>query len=225
MQKLRRSALVLVGVFAATLAASAAWNPPPPAPFVPIGESAVPRELVGYAAPVDGQSPVSEQVRTVLSSASIIARTYLPAEPTSGSSPVEFILIGGTDRSALHDPRSCLIGSGWTIESDAATTLPGAVPARRCRIVNNTLPERPGYEMVYLYVVDGAVIESVTQIRARMLVSAVLGRKNTPVYFLRFMRPITDEETGTDGELMRFAGAMWYELALTNPAEKIVRVP
>lgn len=215
MQNLRRSAFILVGVFAATLGASAAWNPPAPAPFVPLGESAVPQKIAGYFAPPDRQSPVSEQVRNVLSSASIVARTYVPVGDTYGSSPVEFILIGGTDRSALHDPRSCLVGAGWTIESDTATTLPSAVPARRCRIVNNTLPGRPGYEMVYLYVVDGAVIESVTQIRAKMLVSAVLGKKNTPVYFLRFMRR-TGEETGTDAQLSQFAGAMWDKLSLTK---------
>ncbi|MBC8137343.1 MAG: exosortase-associated EpsI family protein, partial [Fibrella sp.] len=136
--------------------------------------------------------------------------------------PIEFVLIGGTDRDALHDPRSCLIGGGWTIESDRSEPLTvGAVdlPAHSCRIVNPTLPDKPAYDMLYIYVVDGKVIESATQIRAQLLASALIGKKNTPVYYLRFLRPVDQSDQAKNGapeDLRRFAGTMWQELALTK---------
>ena len=127
---------------------------------------------------------------------------------------MNFVLIGGTDRSALHDPRSCLIGAGMQIADDHLERLPGTdVEARACHAVG--APGVPGADMLYLYVVDGKVVNEVTQIRAAMLWSALLGRRGTPVYFLRFTRSLeADAQTNARGHdrLGRFAAEMWTTL-------------
>lgn len=229
MSQVRGSAALLAALFAAAIATAVFWNPPPPAPFRPIGESQIPHAVAGYVASDTVPGSVSEEARRVLSSASIVSRTYMRGAAVGPVyAPIEFILVGGTDRSALHDPRSCLIGSGWAIQEDRATPFTAGtrtVPAHTCRIINENLPDKPAVDLLYLYVVDGKVIESVTQIRAQMLASAVIGRKNTPVYFLRFLRPV--ERTGEDNLslassaqsseiLKQFAGAMWQQLPLTR---------
>ena len=69
--------------------------------------------------------------------------------------------------------------------------------------------------MLYLYVVNGKVINEVTQIRAAMLWSALLGRRGTPVYFLRFTRSL-DADNGANARghdrLGGFASEMWTTL-------------
>ncbi|MBC8135207.1 MAG: exosortase-associated EpsI family protein [Fibrella sp.] len=225
MQKIRWSATVLALLFATTLAVAKVWNPPPPEPFVPISGAAIPDALAGYAAVPDAVTSVDDKARKALSTASIISRSYAPATPgkDAPSAPIEFILIGGTDRDALHDPRSCLIGSGWDIDTDRSEPLTVAgesIPAHYCHIVNPTLPGKPAYDMLYIYVVDGKVIESATQIRAQLLASALIGKKNTPVYYLRFIR---EADGGADGaksgspeDLRRFATTMWQALNLVK---------
>ena len=222
MSKIRGSATVLAILFAGALILSGTWNPPAPERFVPIGGAQVPQTIMGYSAMQDAPTSVTDQMRAILSSANIVARSYIPE--TSGSSgpplPIEFVLIGGTNRDALHDPRSCLVGSGWTIENDRSEALlAGAKPlsAHYCRVTNLTAPGKPAYDMLYIYVVDGKVIESATQIRAQMLTSALLGKKYTPVYYLRFLREVDSEGAATSTsqqELRRFAEAMWQKLSL-----------
>ena len=70
--------------------------------------------------------------------------------------------------------------------------------------------------MIYLYVVDGKIIDSPTQIRFAMLKSALMGKKNTPVYFLRFMAPVDttrpESAAATHAVLQSFAKDMWTSL-------------
>jgi EpsI family protein len=148
-------------------------------------------------------------VLQALSTADVISREY-----TDGQTPVDFVMIGGTDRGALHDPRSCLVGAGWSLENDHTEALPGSnINVRTCHAVGLG---SQGFDIVYLYVVNGRVINEPTQIRLSMLFSALLGRRNTPVYFLRFMTPDTTQggiNPTTHAAMERFAANMWQTLS------------
>ena len=213
MPNIRRMGYFLTLIIGAALATSMIWKPAPPAHFVGITSAEVPRELAGYSAPEDDILP--PDVRAALASTDPLSRNYHQA-----GGDVNFLLIGGTDRSALHDPRSCLIGAGMQLEADHVEMLPGTqIEARSCRAVSqNAVPgasSQGGYDILYLYVVNGKVINQVTQIRAAMLLSAVLGQRGTPVYFLRFTRTISPDpqEYALDhAKLQQFAAEMWKHL-------------
>ena len=221
MSHVRRMGYFLTLIIGTALATSMIWKPAPPAHFVGLTSADVPRELGGYSAPQDDILPAD--VRAALASTDPLSRNY---HQVGGD--VNFLLIGGTDRSALHDPRSCLIGAGMQLENDHVELLPGtSVEARVCRAVGQSAGPgqsgQTGYDILYLYIVNGKVINQVTQIRAAMLWSAVLGRRGTPVYFLRFTRALgSDPQTyATDhASLQRFAAAMWIRLQprLKSPA-------
>ncbi len=207
MPHIRRMGYLLTALVGAALGTAMVWKPAPPPRFAGIGGGTVPRTVAGY---VGSDEPVAPEVRAALSSADIVSRLY-----GQGTDQVDFMLIGGTDRTALHDPRSCLVGAGWKLEGDHTEALPGtAVSARACRAVG--LPGAPGYDIVYLYVENGHVINQVTQIRAAMLWSALLGRRAQPVYFLRFLRPL-DADPGSaaadHAQMMQFAAQMWTTLS------------
>ena len=213
MPHVRRMGYLLTLIIGAALATAMVWKPVPPPHFTGVATADVPRSLDGFSAPQDDVLP--PDVRVALASTDPISRTY-----QQGDSQVSFLLIGGTDRSALHDPRSCLIGAGMQLENDRVELLPGTtVAARACRAVSQ--PATPGHpgevgdDILYLYIVNGKVINQVTQIRAAMLWSAVLGRRGTPVYFLRFTRALSQDPqayTADHALLQRFATDMWTRL-------------
>jgi len=213
MPHIRRMAYLLTLIIGAALATAMIWKPAPPPHFTGIVSADVPRDLDGYSAPQDDVLP--PDVRAALASTDPLSRNYHQAD-----GDVNFLLIGGTDRSALHDPRSCLIGSGMQVENDHVERLPGTtIEARACRAVSQ--PAAPGqtgedgYDILYLYIVNGKVINQATQIRAAMLWSAVLGRRGTPVYFLRFTRPLSQDPQAypaNHARLQRFATDMWTRL-------------
>ncbi len=207
MSQIRRMGYLLVVLIGAALTTAMVWKPAPPPKFNGIAGSEVPRVVAGA---VGQDYALTPDVKAALASADTVSRTY-----GMGADAVDFVLIGGTDRTALHDPRSCLVGAGWRLEGDHTETLPGtAVQARVCHAVG--LPGVTGYDIIYLYVVDGHVINQVSQIRAAMLWSALLGRKNTPVYFLRFMRPLNDDSAAVAADharLASFAAQMWTTLS------------
>jgi len=207
MPHIRRMGYLLTLLVGAALATAMVWKPAPPPRFLGVSGGDVPRAMDGYRAASDDLIP--DDVKAALSSADLLSRTYVQ----SGDS-LNFVLIGGTDRSALHDPRSCLIGAGMQIEGDHLERLPGTdVEARACHSVG--APGAGGADMLYLYVVNGKVVNEVTQIRAAMLWSALLGRRGTPVYFLRFTRSLdADAEANARGHdrLGRFAAGMWTTL-------------
>jgi hypothetical protein len=196
---------VLTGV---ALLLSLVWNPPPPAPYEGLTavRKNVPDQIAGYR--LVGDNPVSEPVKKALAAADLLSRTYYSQKTNQTA---DFTLIGGTDRTSLHDPRSCLIGAGWRIENDHVETIPGTTVAiRSCRVLNGDKK----YEAMYLYVVDGKTIHEVTEIRSQMLFSALIGRKNTPVCFVRFMRPLTTDSAVNDRsheQFMDFVRQMWQK--------------
>ena len=207
MPHIRRMGYLLTLLIGAALATAMVWKPAPPPRFLGVSGPDVPRSLDGYQAASD--DPVPDDTRAALSSADLLSRTYV-----RNGDAVNFVLIGGTDRSALHDPRSCLIGAGLQIEGDHLERLPGTdVEARACHAVGAS--GGGGTDMLYLYVVNGRVVNEATQIRAAMLWSALLGSRGTPVYFLRFTRILdADAGAGTQGHdrLGRFAAQMWTML-------------
>ncbi len=202
---------LLTLLIGAALATAMVWKPVPPSRFLGLRGADVPRSVDGLRAASDDFVP--DDVKAALSSADLLQRTYMSADGRGGE-PVTFVLIGGTDRSALHDPRACLIGAGMQIEGDHLERLPGTdVQARACHAVGAT--GGGGADMLYLYVVNGKVINEVTQIRAAMLWSALLGRRGTPVYFLRFTRSLdADAQANARGhdQMGRFAAEMWETL-------------
>ncbi len=209
----------------AALLVSRVWNPAPPARFAGLGSADIPRTVSGYIAGPDDAVPAD--VQAALSSAMLTSRTY----QAGAGDPINFVLIGGTDRSALHDPRSCLIGAGMSVGSDHSEQLPGtSINARACRALGAA--NQSGFDIVYLYLVNGRVVNEATQIRAAMLWSALLGRRGTPVYFLRFTRPISSDPRGDaqgHAALLHFASAMWNTLQPrllppARPAESHARV-
>jgi len=211
MPHIRRMGYFLTLLIGAALATAMVWKPAPPPPFLGVSGGDVPRALSDYHAAASDDL-VPDDVKAALSSADLLSRTYSPIDGQGGL--VNFVLIGGTDRSALHDPRSCLIGAGMQIEGDHLERLPGTdVEARACHAVG--APGVAGADMLYLYVVNGRVITEVTQIRAAMLWSALLGRRGTPVYFLRFTRSL-EADAGVNARghdrLGRFAAEMWTTL-------------
>jgi hypothetical protein len=209
MPYIRRMGYLLTALLAGAFLTAMAWKPVPPPQFRGVSADMVPRAVAGY---VGTDQAIAPEVRTALSSADIVSRLY-----GSGTDQVDFMLIGGTDRTALHDPRSCLVGAGWRLEDDHTEMLPGTrVSVRACHAVG--LPGAPNYDIVYLYVENGHVINRVTQIRAAMLWSALLGRKNQPVYFLRFLQPLVSDPavaTSDHSHLMKFASQMWSALSPT----------
>ena len=212
MPHIRRMGYLLVLIIGAALLTAMTWHPAPPTPFVGIAGADVPRTLNGYESA--GNDPVPADVKAALASASLLSRTYTSDDAALGGEPINFVLIGGTDRSALHDPRSCLIGAGMRLENDHLEALPGTtVTARSCHAVSDG--GSGGSDLLYLYVVDGKIINQATQIRAAMLWSALLGQQGKPVYFLRFERPINPDASADalgHARLQKFATAMWMRL-------------
>jgi hypothetical protein len=206
--------------------ASHLWRPLPPPTFVGLSAVQLPDRPAGFV--TEGDFALPENVQAQLSSGDIVTRHY--AQENNPASFIEFYLIGGTDRTALHDPRGCLTGAGWKIQNDHTETLPGAtdksgagVLARFCEASGGGASGET-YEILYLYVVDGQVVQQVTQIRWQMMLSALVGARHRPVYFcvmqrLRRADPIQDAEEGK--QLRRFAGEMWQAMQL----EKLQTTP
>lgn len=210
-----RMGYFLALLIGAALITAMVWKPAPPPRFAGLAGRDVPRFVGGWVSGPDETVPAD--VQAALASASLTSRTYQPAagNETPGANPLGFVLIGGTDRSALHDPRSCLIGAGMQVTDDHLEALPGTgIQARACRAVGG-LNTAGGSDMIYLYLVNGRVVNQATQIRAAMLWSALLGRRGTPVYFLRFTRPL-DSDSRQDAlghaAMLQFAAKMWKTL-------------
>lgn len=207
MSQIRWMGYLLTAVLAVGLVVSDTWKPRTPPKFVGISTNQVPRHVAGYACPADYELDAS--VQQALASGDTISRLY-----RKGEDSIDFVLIGGTDREALHDPRSCLVGAGWQLVGDHTERIPNTdIAMRSCHGVG--LPQSPSFDMLYLYVVDGKLVTEVTQIRAQMLLSAVIGKRNTPVYFLRFMHNLPDgvpDQLVEHQRLQRFAASMWNDM-------------
>ena len=213
MPPIRRSAYLLALLTLGAVLLSLVWRPAPPTAFVGVTSADVPTTIGGWVS--QGDYRIAPEVRVALSSADIVSRTYAARDAASTDTLLDFVLIGGTDRNALHDPRSCLVGGGWRMDNDHVEPLPGTgADARACEAIGP--PGGSNVDIVYLYVVDGRIRNAVTQIRAEMLASALLGRRNRPVYFLRVLCPLAADPTTrarNHERLVAFATAAWTALA------------
>jgi uncharacterized protein DUF3485 len=195
---------------AAAFTAAMVWKPAPPARFVGLASAEVPARVGPFLS--HGDREPARDVRVALGAASLLFRDYADMQ----GNLIDFSLIAGTDRSALHDPRSCMVGSGWRLENDRTEPLPGTnLMMRSCRLVGGDSGRAVPLDVLYVYVVDGRIVNQVTQIRTQMLWSALIGRKHRPVYFLRFVQPVTAPANAAadHARLQSFAGDMWRALA------------
>lgn len=214
MQDFRRASALLVTVSLFAAGVNATWNPPKPPKFLGLsGVKARMSSVIGNASKGE-ETMFSPDVKAALSAADIFGTSYMNAN----AGRIDVLLIGGTDRSALHDPRACMIGAGWELEADHTETLPGTqVQARFCKMVGGTADT--DYEVLYLYVVDKAVIQQVTQIRLQMLASAIIGKKGTPVCFFRLQRSVPRNQLDNPkaaADFRLFAAALWTQLDIPS---------
>lgn len=214
MSNLRRPAYLLVVLSALACAVTLVWHPARASRFTGLASvrARIPAQVAGYESP--GEEQMDSVVRGALGTADLYQRTYTDQ---SGHT-AQLVLIGGTDRNALHDPRSCMVGAGWRIEDDHTEAVPGtSVTARSCRLVGGA--GGAAYEVLYLYVVDGQIVNQATQIRSQMMLSALVGKKNRPVCFVRFLRPLSPGALSDEVEharFLRFAGETWNQMRLTD---------
>lgn len=228
MSDVRRAAYLLNLFLLLTAVATLSWRSAPSAaaagrPPAP----AVPARIGAWAA--QGDETLPEGAREVLATATVINRSYAPEgsgnRAAEEAAPIGFTLIGGTDRSTLHDPRSCFVGAGWRIENDHVEPLPGGSDAprvRACRVTRDASAADNGggagpeaYNVLYFYLVDGKVVSDVTRIRAEMLWSAMVGQRDRTVYFLRFVQPVSSGAPGSgagDEDLRNFTRTMWQSV-------------
>ena len=214
MQKIRRAGYLLIAVFASALCVAFVWRPAPPQVFHGLNSQAVPMAIDGY----QGQAtPVDAITRSALASAEISSRSYTD----SSGHEIELLLIGGTDRSALHDPRSCLVGSGGRIDNDHVESLNlsvtsgqrAALPvsARSCIATYPGQPQYgPGYDILYFYVTHRKIIASATEIRLALL-SSLIEQNDEPVYFIRILAPYQpgNSYAAEHARLRAFASSFW----------------
>ncbi len=205
MSQIRRMAYLLVLLFGGALLTAMVWKPAPPPVFHGIADSAVPLTVDGFTS--SGDYPEPDSVKAALQSATVISRTYI-----KDGQQLDFTLIGGTDRTALHDSRSCLIGAGSQVDAAHSEMLPGTtVEAQAYHVHTDGVTQ----DMVDWYVENGHIISQTSQIRAQMLVSALFGRRNDPIYFFRFMGTLPSDPQAAAAaheHLMKFAADMWTTL-------------
>jgi len=203
-------AALLVILLSSAMVAVKVWSRPPAAKFAGLSPASVPNEVDGYLGM--GEAPIAPEVQAALASASIVSRSFV-----RGVDSIDFLAIAGTDRTALHDPRSCLVGAGWRLQDDHDFYLPASkVTAHSCHAVGPAGTQ--DLDIIYLYAVDGKIISQPTEIRAAMLWSALIGRKNSPAYFLRFVQTkCTDEKAdqARHANLTKFAARMFAAMQPT----------
>src|SRR5579862_307912 len=102
MSKIRWVGYLLASVLAVALLTAMVWKPTPPARFAGLDKIAIPMSVAGF----HGKAvPVDAETRNALVSAEVTVRRYTATDGMQ----IDLVMIGGTDRSALHDPRSCLV--------------------------------------------------------------------------------------------------------------------
>ena len=211
MSQIRGMGYLLAGLLAAALLSAFVWKPPPPPKFMGISTAWVPLQLAGFT----GQDiPVNAVTRAALSSAQIVSRSYRAPDGML----LDMTLIGGTDRTALHDPRSCLVGAGFRLGDDHLESLPGVSPDAQVRVCNATKGSdqaNSGYDIIYLYVTHKHVVASASEIRLALLESALLEQNDAPVYYLRILAPAASGSAGAarHARLMEFTAKLWNQLS------------
>lgn len=209
MSQIRWVGYLLAGVVGAALLAAMVWKPAPPPTFQGLDKITIPSVVGDFQGRV---VPVDAETRDALVSAQVTAREY---RAPSGML-VQLTMIGGTDRSALHDPRSCLVGAGWQLTDDHVEYLEGSgVPVRVCHALTTPGAGLPNYDIEYLYVTNRHVIASATQIRLALLEAALLEQNDSPVYYVRLLTPLPQTPAAQSQEHMQlqsFAAGLWDKM-------------
>lgn len=208
MSQIRRMGYLLVALFVVAIVFSRIWKPAPLIPFKGISSADIPKTVGGFVS--SGDYKMDPTVLAALATGDVISRDY-----SNGTTTEDFVLIGGTDRTALHDPRSCLVGAGWTLENQHSEVLPGTnLNVRTCHAIG--LPGAPSFDIIYLYVINGHVINQPTQVRLSMALSSLIGVKNNPVYFLRFMTQDSTQGSvnpASHAAMESFVANMWNAIS------------
>jgi len=180
----RRTAFILAGAFALTAITARLLPAPPPPASVSAGAS-LPQALGdGFVGGVSSDETTPTTRARLAAGTQIATRTYTNARKQT----LQVIRITGSDRNALHDPRSCLAGVGWRIEDDRTETVSGT-PVRICRLLGDD--GRAPLLVAYGYVSDNGVIADPSAIRAKLLYQALVGGTAKPIVFLRLIMPDT----------------------------------
>lgn len=165
-----------------------------------IPENTIPMKIGNYT----GISlVVPEETKRTLKPAQVIDRQYNSINDGS----VDFALVFGENRDALHDPRACLLGAGGTIADDREEILTEGIKVRSCRVTFSG-ERKSSLQIIYFYLTREGIVSSPTKIRSKLLWdSLALGRKE-PVYFLRFV--IQDDGSAeTHQKLRDFVCEAW----------------
>lgn len=210
MSNVRRMAVVLVLALVAALAVKMHWRPYQSA-VVPLKEADVPLVVAGYTAPPDSEWNHTQEAdaEKFIQQSQVVARVY-----RSGGDEISFLLVSGSGRTALHDPRLCLTGSGWRLSDAHTEALPGT-PIVMQQNEAATVTALPDTSLTYFYIVKGHAISSPTEIRIALLGSSLLGRDSAPVYFFRFIQPISPDPAQAKenrAHMLAFAAEMWRQM-------------
>ena len=198
------AALLTLSLFG-LLGADRFWHPPLESFPVGVESADVPKTVAGDHASAD--LPPGNYLMSALPGAKMLFRTY-GAPPEA----IDFLLLSGTAGVALHDPRLCL--SGYRLSNPQTLAVPGT-PVVMQTYDGCTTAGLPDLSVSYFYVVDSQVLSSSTRIRTAMLENALIGRQSTPVYFFRFIEPLSQDpaaEARRRAHLLFFAAGMWRSL-------------
>ena len=210
MPHVRWMAFILVLTLTGALGFKMQFKPAPNA-LVVVPSSQVPLSVAGYVSTPDNAETFKREAEAevYIPRSQVISRTY-----TSGTDTIQFLLVSGAGRTALHDPRLCLTGSGWRLSNARTEPVPGT-PLQMERNEAATVSPTPDTSLDYFYIIKGKPVSSPTEIRFALMESALLGRDNAPVYFFRFIQPLNPDPARAASDhahLQAFAAEIWRTL-------------
>ena len=200
MPQFRGMAAVLVFALTSALLFSHAWHPAPPPTTAGVASADVPLTLAGYTA--GGDEVPSAYVRSALPGAHIIERNY-----RRDGADMDFLLLSGSRGVALHDPRLCM---GSLLLSAPQTEHLAGTPVRmQVYKASSHAGQMPDEMVAYFYVDGKQIISDPTQIRVSLFWNDLFGRPGAPVYFFRFIQPLTPD---SQQDLNEFATGAWQAM-------------
>jgi hypothetical protein len=197
-------AFVLVLLFGASLVAASAFKPAPAPRYRSLSPADVPCAIAGFSTCSD--VPIDSVTRSILSTGDIFERRY-----GEGGGAIDFICIGGQDRDSMHDPRLCLSGGGKSFSDDHTERLPGTVVDARVYRVNSAI-DSSSLDVMYFYYDDGRLCNEYSDVRRSMLWSDLVGRRQAPIFFFRFIRVVDLDQAANDSghaRMQQLAAAIW----------------
>lgn len=193
-------------LLAAALFLHARSHPETPAARLPVAE--FPRELDGRSS---RDMPISQEVRDILGPGDFLSRVYLrPGEPYVDF----FVAYFPTQRTgrAIHSPKNCLPGSGWTPTESGQVEIkgPGGAPVTVNRYVISKGMDRQ--LVLYWYQAHARVVASEYWAKYFLIADSVrMNRSDGSL--VRVITPILPSES-SDAAQKR--AALFAETALGN---------